>query len=176
VAQTLSRENGSLEVHTFREGVAQKVGHDLIIEVADWKADVELAGDGALSSVSLEADPQSLQIREGLHGLKPLTDKDREDIRKNIKEKVLGTQAITFRSSEVKTDGDQVTVSGELTLSGQGRPASFALQRTADGRLQGTLTVTQSEWGIKPYRGLMGALKVRDAVEIALDVQLPASP
>jgi hypothetical protein len=33
--------------------------------------------------------------------------------------------------------------------------------------------VTQSDWGIKPYRGLMGALKVRDTVEIDIDVALP---
>jgi hypothetical protein len=44
---------------------------------------------------------------------------------------------------------------------------------TSDGRVTGTLPVTQSDWGIKPYRGLMGALKVRDTVEIGIDVQLP---
>jgi hypothetical protein len=35
------------------------------------------------------------------------------------------------------------------------------------------LPVTQSEWGIKPYRALMGALKVRDTVEVVLDASLP---
>jgi hypothetical protein len=34
--------------------------------------------------------------------------------------------------------------------------------------------VTQSEWGIKPYRGMMGALKVRDTVEVVIDVALAA--
>jgi hypothetical protein len=43
------------------------------------------------------------------------------------------------------------------------------------GRARSSVTVTQSEWGIKPYRGLMGALKVRDDVEIVLDVALPAA-
>jgi hypothetical protein len=37
----------------------------------------------------------------------------------------------------------------------------------------GTIPLTQSGWGIKPYRGPMGALKVRDEVEIALDARLP---
>ena len=35
--------------------------------------------------------------------------------------------------------------------------------------------MTQSEWGIKPYRGLMGALKVRDTIEVVLDVTLPST-
>ena len=34
--------------------------------------------------------------------------------------------------------------------------------------------MTQSEWEIKPYRGMMGALKVRDTIEIVLDVPLPS--
>ena len=29
-------DTGKLEVHTYREGVAAKVGHDLIIEVTKW--------------------------------------------------------------------------------------------------------------------------------------------
>jgi hypothetical protein len=36
------------------------------------------------------------------------------------------------------------------------------------------LPVTQSEWGITPYRGLLGALKVRDTIEVVLDVALPS--
>jgi hypothetical protein len=36
-----------------------------------------------------------------------------------------------------------------------------------------TGTLPQSEWGIKPYRGMMGTLKVRDTVDIVLDVPLP---
>jgi hypothetical protein len=33
--------------------------------------------------------------------------------------------------------------------------------------------LAQSEWGIKPYRGLMGALKVRDSLEVVFDGSLP---
>jgi hypothetical protein len=36
------------------------------------------------------------------------------------------------------------------------------------------VNVTQSEWGIKPYKAMMGVLKVRDDVDIVLDVALPA--
>ena len=64
--------------------MAQKVGHDLIIDVGQWEAAAEVREDGTLSAVQLDADPHSLQVREGLHGVKPLTDKDRADIRKTI--------------------------------------------------------------------------------------------
>jgi polyisoprenoid-binding protein YceI len=168
----LGPDSGKLEVRTYRDGVAQKVGHDLIIDVGTWEGTVEVAGDGHPSSVALDADSASLQVRDGLGGVKPLSDKDRADIRKNIDEKILRREPITFRSNAVETAGG-VTIRGELTVVGSTRPQSFELQLSDDGRLTGTLPLVQSEFGIKPYRGLMGALKVKDAVEIALDVQLP---
>lgn len=65
--------------------------------------------------------------REGNNGLKPLSDKDRAEIRKRS----------TQRSSMAE--------------------------------------LTQSAFGITPYKALMGALKVRDEVEIVLDIKLLAS-
>lgn len=172
--QLLGRDSGTVQVRTYREGMAQKIGHDLVIEVGQWEATVEVGEDGSPSAVGLEADPRSLQVREGLHGVKPLSDKDRAEIRKQIDEKILGRQPIVFRSSAVERSDGQLSVRGELTMAGTTRPASFELELATDGRVSGTLPITQSEWGIKPYRGLMGALKVRDTVEVALDVRLPS--
>jgi polyisoprenoid-binding protein YceI len=151
-------ENASLHVHTYREGVAAKVGHDLVIEVTRWEATI---GEG---SIELTADPVSLEVREGHRGVKPLSDKDRREIVKNIDAKVLGREQIVFRSTSV--DGGAVT--GELTMAGTTRPVTARLD-TAAGRTRTTIPLVQSEWGIKPYRGLMGALKVRDDVEIVID-------
>jgi polyisoprenoid-binding protein YceI len=168
----LGPENASLQVKTYREGMAAKVGHDLVIDVARWDATVDLTA----STVELNADPRSLEVREGVRGLKPLSDKDRTEIHKNIDDKVLQGQPIAFRSTAVRlaeADGPLV-VDGELTMAGKTRPVTAQLDVDADGRVSGTIPLTQSEWGIKPYRGLMGALKVRDGLEIVLDARLPA--
>ena len=45
----------------------------------------------------------------------------------------------------------------------------------SDGRLTGHMTVVQLEFGIKPFSAMMGALKVKDEVEINLDVALPVA-
>ena len=166
-------DTGTLQVRTYREGLAQKAGHDLIIDVGRWDAVAEIREDGTLSAVKLGADPHSLEVRQGLRGLKALTDKDRAGIRKTIDESILRGQPIAFRSTAVEPGGGNLTIHGELELAGVTRPASFVLEAT-DGRVHGTLPVTQSEWGIKPYRGMMGALKVRDTVEVVLDVPLPS--
>lgn len=168
-------ESGTLRVHTYREGVAQKVGHDLIIEVGEWRGTLEVSEQGEPVAIALEADSSSLKVLEGRRGVKPLTDKDRVDIGSNIDQKILLRRPIAFTSSAVELSQGGITVDGELTIAGAARPASFPLTLSSDGRLEATLSVTQSEWGIKPYRALMGALKVRDTVEVVLDLRLPAS-
>jgi polyisoprenoid-binding protein YceI len=165
--------DGTLRVHTYREGVAQKVGHDLVIEVRGWRATVEVTEDGTPGAISLEVDPSSLQVLEGHRGVKPLTDKDRAEILSNIEGRILLGRPISFTSSAVELGDGQLAVRGELTIAGTARPAAFELVIAADGRVKGTLPVSQSEWGIKPYRAFMGALKVRDSVEVVLEVPLP---
>jgi hypothetical protein len=44
-AYTLGPDRASLHVRTYREGMAAKAGHDLVIEVTRWDATVEIAAD-----------------------------------------------------------------------------------------------------------------------------------
>ena len=144
----LGPENASLQVRTYREGMAAKVGHDLVIEVTRWDASADLTE----STVELKVDARSLEVREGLRGLKPLTDEDRDEIRRNIDDKVLHGAPIAFRSTAVRlaeADG-RLVVDGELAMAGNTRPITAQLDVGTDGRVTGTVPLTQSEWGIKP--------------------------
>ena len=95
-------DNASLQVRTYREGVAAKAGHDLILAVTRWDATLEAAGEPAQWTVTLNADPRSLEVREGLRGVKPLTDRDRAEIRKNIDARILRAQPTRLHSSAVR--------------------------------------------------------------------------
>ena len=152
-------DTGSLEVHTYREGVAAKVGHDLIIEVTKWAA----SDDGG--ALELTADPRSLVVREGNRGVKPLTDKDRASIQKTIEKDILGSQEIALRAPRASRAATSRATSRSPART---QPVEFDLHRDGD-RVRATISVVQTRWGIKPYRGFMGALKVRDDVEIVLD-------
>jgi polyisoprenoid-binding protein YceI len=171
----LGPQNASLQVKTYREGMAAKVGHDLVFDVGRWDATLDVPADPADSTIALHADPHSLQVREGLRGVKPLTDKDRAEIRKNIEDKVLHGQPIAFRArrGRLEDDGARLVVEGDLTMAGNTRPITAPLRIRADGQIGATIPLTQSAWGIKPYRGLMGALKVRDELEVLIEARLP---
>ena len=168
----LGPDKGSLQIRTYREGMASKAGHDLIIDVTRWEGMLSVGADGEQSALELSADPRSLEIREGLGGIKPLTDKDRAEIRQNIDEKVLGRDPVTFRSHRLalSEDGSRLTAEGDLTIAGNTRPITAELAVEPGGRVTGTISVTQTDFGIKPYRGLMGALKVRDSVDVVVAV------
>jgi polyisoprenoid-binding protein YceI len=161
--------DGTLRVHTGRSGAAAKAGHDLVIEVSDWQATLEV-GDG--TRVELTADPASLRVIEGTGGIQALGDDDIAEIHKTIVGDVLGRDQIAFRSTAVEAGDGALTVQGDLTLNGATRQVSVDLH-VADRRLQGTAVVTQTDFGIKPYSTLFGALKVADEVEVALDAGLP---
>jgi polyisoprenoid-binding protein YceI len=162
----LGPESGSIFVRTYREGLAARAGHDLVMEVTRWEATFDP------ETIELTADARSLEVREGLRGVKPLTDRDRAEIRESIDEKVLRGEPIVFRSRGVDRSRGRLTVQGDLTMAGSTRPVTAELDLDPDGRITGTVALTQSAWGIKPYRGLMGALKVRDDIEVEIDVRV----
>ena len=166
---------GALRLHTGRTGFGAMAGHDLVIEVEQWDATVEVGSDGAVQSVQLDADSSSLQVREAHNGVKALTEKDRKDIRSSIDQKVLRGKPIAFASTAIQPRDGGLTVSGELTMAETTRPTTFDIDASEDGRVTATLPVTQSDWGIKPYKAFMGALKVRDEIEIILEVRLPSA-
>jgi len=46
------------------------------------------------------------------------------------------------------------------------------VDETGPDRYHAETTVIQSNYGIKPYTGFLGALRVRDAVDVVADVDL----
>jgi polyisoprenoid-binding protein YceI len=173
-AHRLGPESGRLLVHTTRTGLGAKAGHDLTIEVTRWhgRATVDPAHP-AKSSVTLDVDADSLEVREGTGGVKPLTDADRAEITKTLG-KILHTAqypTITFRSRRVEGSEASFTVDGELTIMGVTRPVTVQ-GRATDRQVVGGATVVQSRWGIRPYSAFFGALKLSDEVRIVFDVAL----
>ena len=71
----------------------------------------------------------------------------------------------------MSADGDALAVTGDLTLVGTTHPVSFDLA-LADGRVKGVAVVKQTDWGMKPYTALFGALKVAEEVRVEIDARL----
>jgi polyisoprenoid-binding protein YceI len=77
-----------------------------------------------------------------------------------------------YSAARFERAGSGVTIDGTLTVCGQTRPLRLAVSETGPDRYRATATVVQSEYGIKPYTAFLGALRVRDAVDVEVDVDL----
>jgi polyisoprenoid-binding protein YceI len=148
-----------------------KAGHDLLLHVTKWRGTLAVGDE---PSVSLDADATSMKVREGTGGMMALDDGDRANIEQTIDDEVLKRQDISFRSTRVEETADGLSVTGDLTIRGTARPVAFDLS-LADGRVRGTAVLKQTEWGMKPYTALFGALKVADEVRVEIDAALDQS-
>ena len=166
MSQNFGPDNASLTIRTGRTGGAAKAGHDLVIEVESWQATLD---PGAQPALTLTADSRSLRVLQGTGGIKSLTESDKTDIKKTIDKEVLKGCDIEFRSSDVTETPGGLSVRGELSLNGKQAPVTFDLALGEGGGVHGSAQVTQSAFGMKPYSALFGALKVADAVEVAID-------
>ena len=172
----LGPDAGRVVIKTGRAGLAAKAGHDLTLEVTRWSARIEVPaeeiGGVTAAKVTAELDLGSLEVREGTGGVKPLTDGDRGQIKKQM-ESILGGATATFTSSRIISSGASGgAIEGTLTLNGKTQPVRLQVTEPGSGRYRGSATVVQSAFGIKPYTGFFGALKLRDEVGVELEVDL----
>jgi hypothetical protein len=161
-------DNSTLSVRTGRTGAAAKAGHNLLFCVTAWEATL-VVGDAP--SLELTADGGSLRVIEGTGGVQALGDDDKADIEKTVDDDVLKRASVLFHSTHIapSADGGGLTVTGDLTLRGTSHPLTFDIVAAGDGKLSAVATIKQTDWKIKPYSALFGALKVVDEVEVSID-------
>jgi len=172
---TIGPDQGRVLLRTYRQGLAASVGHDLVIQLARWSAEFVVAEDAVVTELSAVLDLTSLTVLEGVGGVKPLSDRDRRDIvstaRKQLSADRVPEARFTATSLSPDANGGG-TVAGTLSLAGAQRPFTLRVEAPDGDRYHATGQVVQSEFGIKPYSGFFGALKLRDAVDIEIEVDL----
>jgi hypothetical protein len=169
-------DRGRIVLQTGRDGLASQAGHDLTIEVAVWSAELEAGDDGKPIGLQARIDLSSLVVREGTGGLKPLTDRDKREIAVTARKELsaAGGLEARFTATDFEPSGDGGVIAGTLTIGGNSGPLRLLVTKTGPGAYAAAGTVLQTSFGIKPYTGFLGALKVKDAVDFEAQVQLPA--
>jgi polyisoprenoid-binding protein YceI len=168
-------DKGRITLRTFRDGLAAQAGHDLTLEATRWSAELVVSPDGTPASLKVTIDLGALAVRSGTGGLKPLTDRDKREIGVTAR-KVLSADRhpeASFVATAFTPDaGGGGTISGTLSLAGQTGPLELRVSQAGPGKYHATTTVRQTDFGIKPYTGFLGALKVRDTVDVEVDADL----
>ncbi|EGD56469.1 YceI family protein [Gordonia neofelifaecis] len=161
-------DDGELTLRTGVAGRAARTGHALTIGFDDWHGEVTF-DDETPVAVSLRVDVESMQVRSGEGGLTPMTAPERLVARTNALKSLKSSKfgEIVFTADTVTAVDGGYRLAGSLTVCGTARP--HTVEVTADGTtVSGESTVTQTDFGVKPYSLMMGALKVADDVVVAL--------
>jgi hypothetical protein len=161
-------------VYVYREGALAAIGHDLALRVGDLRIEVE--GAAGTRGLRVEASCQAASVRVAGALRRGAVDEsqpsagDRTEIERNIACEVLETDrypVASFRSSSVEPAGSGYRIAGSLDLHGVRAAIGFTAERRGD-RLVARFPLDQTAFHIKPFRALMGALRVKPQVEISV--------
>jgi polyisoprenoid-binding protein YceI len=172
---TLNPDDGELLVRTGVVGPAARMGHRLTIAMTRWQATVRWSGSEPVAA-QLTVDVDSLQVLQGEGGLAPLSGPEKILVRSNALRQ-LGSgrfPQICFDADAIEKSRDGYRLAGTLQIRGNTRDQVINLRTDDLGdmwRLSSQAVVRQSEFGVKPYSLVMGALKVADDVTVSFTAQ-----
>ena len=168
---------GELRIRTGVAGRAAKMGHRLTIAMQSWDATVRWAGDKP-KSAELTVEVDSLAVISGEGGIKPLAGPEKGVARSNA---LKSLDAKTFPQIRFVADGiakteDGYRLTGTTEIHGTARPQVVDL--TVEDRgdtwvLSTQVSITQSDFGVKPYSLFMGSLRVADEVTVEFTATHP---
>ena len=177
---SLDGNSGKVSAYTFKAGLLSKIAHDLLIDVKDFKVNVDVPEEGgfASGSLGLEIQTNSLKVdcamKDGDRNPGTLKEKDIADIEADMAKKVLHPDkypTANFSSKTIQEKEGGYNISGELILHGVTKSVDFNID-TSGGGLKGKFTITQTDYGIKPFKAMMGTLKIKDEMDIGFDLTL----
>jgi polyisoprenoid-binding protein YceI len=162
-AQT-NTPRSTITVHVHKAGLFSGFAHDHLITAP-------------IASGTLDAKAMTIQITVAAKQMKVadpgVSDKDRAEIQSTmLGPKVLDPDKypeIRFQSSHVEKIGDHYRVTGKLELHGAGRELSFDVTGGPD-HYQGKTKLKQTDFGVEPISLGGGTIKVKDELEIEIDV------
>ena len=173
----IDKDGSQFTIHVTAEGLLSKFGHDPIIAIRDFEGEVHfdpVAPED--SSLSMTIRVESLEVTST-----NIVDKDRREIEQNMKKDVLRAnvhssvryETLGVSAAKLADDRYRLNLDGELELRGVTRNQALSAQLTvSDDQIKGSgeFKLKQSNFGIKQYKALGGALKVKDEVTISFNI------
>jgi hypothetical protein len=166
---TYDASNADCFVFTFKEGLLSPVAHDLRLVVQRFS--IEIGEDSVLARFDTSSLRVDTPMKEGKENPSALGERDKLKIAEQIREDVLESARYPearFESSSVRKRPDGgYDLTGQLTLHGVTRPLTARTEAVGSGqRLE--LTLHQPDFGIVPYKAMMGTLKIRPDVTVRI--------
>jgi len=154
-----------IDVFTFKDGVLCRVAHDLKLTIQNFT--VETQGEAVLATFDCTSLKVEGAVKKGRIDHGELSPGNKQDIEQNIQRKVLKTTR--YRHAKFNGQFRDNMLIGSLTLCGQTNEIRCGVA-IRSGRCTAQVELKPSRWGIKPFKALMGAIRLQDRVLVTLDI------
>ena len=165
---TYTSENAECFIYTFKEGLLSKVAHDLKLKVAGFEIRWENG------EVQADFDPSSIEVIHAMKNGSPnpsaLNQSDKAKVLENMHRDVLKTKrfpSIRFSAGSLTEGEQEVVVNGYLDLTGKKRPLRATAKRNGP-HWDVEVKIHQPDYGIRPFKALMGAIKIKPDLKVVL--------
>ena len=159
-------------INVYKDGALSRLGHDLRLQCRQFRFQADDA-HALEATFDLGSIVVLGAVRDGVIEPHELSAKDRKDILKNMSAAVLETErhpTAVFRSASVLEVGPGFRVTGQLTLHGVKRELQFDVE-VASGHASAEVLLKLTDFDMRPYKALMGALKTKN--EVLVEVRVP---
>jgi len=172
-------ERSLVVVRVYRAGPLARFGHDHVVASRSIQGYALRATQGSRADLyaplaALTVDEPALRAEAGMSTTPSAA--DIEATRQNMLEKVLEVERFPFVTMNIEASGGGVDgLRAEITFHGVSRTVPLSAEIAwPDGgnavHARGRFTLRQTDFGIRPFAFLGGALRVRDDVDVDFDV------
>ncbi len=179
---TLDLAQSQLTLTLVQEGMLSKRYPTHLVVVKNFSCNITLPRDEKLTAVALEAEAKSFTNADKL-----MSEFERRGFQDVLQNKVLESErypTIKFKSvsvSGLKKNGDtrNFILNGELALHGVTKRVALPVTVTLAHdqlRATGAASLKQSDYGIQPYEGNLGLIKIGDELKISFSIVAKLNP
>ena len=158
-------------VFTYKDGLLARAAHDLRLGVGRFSVDISDENNSASGTFDATSLTVLVAVSDG--GVEEtLKASDQKKIGSHINKDVLQSAKhpeINFVSTKVTPKGEGYTIEGNLSIKGRQRLQSIDVVAEGDHWVAYT-TIHQPDFGITPFKALMGAIRIKPDVEVTLRV------
>lgn len=159
-------EHSTIRIHVGKAGLFSAAGHEHWVTAPIAEGNLEETPPG---QISFRVEARRLTVEED----KSLSTEQQAEVQRTMQTQVLESEKypeITFLSTSVQKTGENTwQVRGDLTLHGQTRPVTAAVQKQRDAYV-GRCQLKQTDFGIHPVRVGGGIVKVKDQLDIEFSI------
>lgn len=169
---SMSAAQSQITITLVQEGILRNIYPTHHVAVKGFTGRIQLPTDESKATAELDAEAKSFV------NIDKMKDFERNGFHKVLHEEVLASDrhpTIKFRSvsvTNIQKSGDNrsFTLHGDLTLRGVTKRVSLPVKITMSGnelRATGEGTIKQTDFGITPYSGGLGTIKIGDQLKVS---------